>query len=238
MAIAIISDIHGNLEALKAVFNYIDQNNIQSVYCLGDIVGYGPNPNESVALVAERCEYVVIGNHDHAALGLTSTEYFNDFAKISTHWTTNNLSEENKNYLHALDFTLSTEKFLAVHATPSAPSMWHYILSEADAQHEFKFFDERICFIGHSHFPIIFNDRAGFTRAPRVRLEPGDKFIVNVGSVGQPRDGNPKTCFCVYNQEEDIIEFVRLEYEMEKTREKIIRAGLPVFLADRLKKGY
>jgi predicted phosphodiesterase len=238
MAIAIISDIHGNLEALKAVFNYIDQNNIQSVYCLGDIVGYGPNPNECVELVAERCEYVVIGNHDHAALGLTSTEYFNDFAKISTHWTTNNLSEENKNYLHALDFTLSTEKFLAVHATPSAPSMWHYILSEADAQHEFKFFDERICFIGHSHFPIIFNDRAGFTRAPRVRLEPGDKFIVNVGSVGQPRDGNPKTCFCVYSQEEDIIEFVRLEYEMEKTREKIIRAGLPVFLADRLKKGY
>ena len=238
MAIAIISDIHGNLEALNSVLEYIGQNNIESVYCLGDIVGYGPNPNESVELIKERCDKVVIGNHDHAALGLTSTEYFNDFAKISTHWTTNNLSEENKSFLHELDFTYSSDKFLAVHATPSAPSMWHYILSEVDAQHEFKFFDERICFIGHSHFPIVFNDRAGFTRAPRVKLEPGEKFIVNVGSVGQPRDGNPKACFCVYDLEEDVIEFVRLDYDMEKTREKIIRTGLPVFLADRLKKGY
>jgi len=238
MAIAIISDIHGNLEALEAVFAYIDNNKIDTVFCLGDIVGYGPNPNETVAFIAGRCAHVVIGNHDHAALGLTSTEYFNDFAKISTHWTSNNLSDENKNYLHGLDFTYATDNMLAVHATPSAPPMWHYILSEVDAQHEFKFFDERICFIGHSHFPIIFNDRAGFTRAPRVKLETGNKFIVNVGSVGQPRDGNPKACFCVYDKDEDLIEFVRLDYDLEKTREKIIRAGLPVFLADRLKKGY
>ena len=238
MRMAVISDIHGNLEALEAVLSYIDNNHIESVFCLGDIVGYGPNPNETVALIAERCAHVVIGNHDHAALGLTSTEYFNDFAKISTHWTSNNLSDENKNYLHALDFTYSADNLLAVHATPSAPQMWHYILSEVDAQHEFKFFDERICFIGHSHFPIIFNDRAGFTRAPRVKLESGNKFIVNVGSVGQPRDGNPRACFCVYNKDEDLIEFVRLDYDLEKTREKIIRAGLPVFLADRLKKGY
>ncbi len=238
MTIAIISDVHGNLEALNEVFKYVDNKNIEAVYCLGDIVGYGPNPNECVELVSQRCIKVVIGNHDHAALGLTSTEYFNDFAKISTHWTTNNLSEENKNYLHSLEFTYSSDQFLAVHSTPSAPTLWHYILSEMDAQHEFKYFDERICFIGHSHFPIIFNDRAGFTRAPKVKLESGDKFIVNVGSVGQPRDGNPKTCFCVYDEKESSIEFVRLDYEIDKTREKIIKAGLPVFLADRLKKGY
>ncbi len=238
MAVAIISDVHGNIEALNEVFKYVDDKGIQSIYCLGDIVGYGPNPNECVELVSKRCLTVVIGNHDHAALGLTSTEYFNDFAKISTHWTTNNLAEENKSYLHSLDFTFSSDKFFAVHATPSAPTLWHYILSEMDAQHEFKYFDERICFIGHSHFPIIFNDRSGFTRAPKVKLEPEDKFIVNVGSVGQPRDGNPKTCFCVYDDKENSIEFIRLDYEIDKTREKIIKAGLPVFLADRLKKGY
>ena len=99
MAVAIISDVHGNLEALNEVFKYLDDRGIQSVYCLGDIVGYGPNPNECVQLVSQRCSKVVIGNHDHAALGLTSTEYFNDFAKISTHWTTNNLSEENNTNL-------------------------------------------------------------------------------------------------------------------------------------------
>ena len=238
MAIAIISDVHGNLEALKETLNYIKENDIEKIYCLGDIVGYGPNPNECVELIAEKCEKVVIGNHDHAALGLTSTEYFNDFAKISTHWTTNNLTEENKNYLHTLAFTFSEDKSFAVHATPSAPTMWHYILSEVDAQHEFKYFDEQNCFIGHSHFPIIFNNQGGFTRAPKVKLESDNKFIINVGSVGQPRDGNPKTCFCVYDQEEDSIEFIRLSYEIDKTREKIIKAGLPVFLADRLTKGY
>jgi diadenosine tetraphosphatase ApaH/serine/threonine PP2A family protein phosphatase len=238
MVNAIISDVHGNLEALKEVLKYIDEKKIDRVFCLGDIVGYGPNPNECVEIISERCQKVVIGNHDHAALGLTSTEYFNDFAKISTHWTTNNLSEENKNYLHSLEFTYSTDKFLAVHSTPSAPTLWHYILSEMDAQHEFKYFEERICFIGHSHFPIVFNDRAGFTRAPKVKLEEEDKFIVNVGSVGQPRDGNPKACFCVYDDKESSIDFIRLDYEIDKTREKIIKAGLPVFLADRLKKGY
>lgn len=238
MPVAIISDIHGNLEALKEVLTYIDAHGIEKVYCLGDIVGYGPNPNECVEIISERCEHVVIGNHDHAAIGLTSTEYFNDFAKISTHWTTNNLTEENKDFLHDLEFTFSTDKFLAVHSTPSAPTMWHYILSEVDAQHEFKYFDEKICFIGHSHFPIIFNNRAGFTRAPEVQLEPDDKYVVNVGSVGQPRDGNPKTCFCVYDENDDSIQFIRLNYDVNKTREKIIKAGLPVFLADRLTKGY
>jgi predicted phosphodiesterase len=238
MPVAIISDIHGNLEALKEVLTYIDAHAIKTVYCLGDIVGYGPNPNECVEIIAERCDQIVIGNHDHAAIGLTSTEYFNDFAKISTHWTTNNLTEENKDFLHDLDFIFQTDKFLAVHSTPSAPTMWHYILSEVDAQHEFKYFDEKICFIGHSHFPIIFNNRAGFTRAPEVKLETEDKYVVNVGSVGQPRDGNPKTCFCVYDTDEDSVQFVRLNYDVNKTREKIIKAGLPVFLADRLTKGY
>lgn len=238
MPIAILSDIHGNLEALNEALNYTNSHNINMIYCLGDIVGYGPNPNDCVELIKDRCEKVVIGNHDHAAIGLTSTEYFNDFAKISTHWTANNLTEPNKDYLHDLEFTFSEDKFLAVHSTPSVPDMWHYILSEIDAQQEFKYFKEQICFIGHSHFPIVFNDQAGFSRAAKVQLQPENKYIVNVGSVGQPRDGNPKTCFCVYDENEESIEFIRLDYDINKTREKIIKAGLPIFLADRLLKGY
>ncbi|TFH00387.1 MAG: metallophosphoesterase [Calditrichales bacterium] len=238
MPVAIISDIHGNLEALNEILNYLAAHDIQKINCLGDIVGYGPNPNECVEILSEKCEKVVIGNHDHAAIGLTSTEYFNDFAKISTQWTSNNLTKENKEFLHGLEFSYETENYFAVHSTPSTPTMWHYVLSEIDAQHEFKYFDRPICFIGHSHFPIVFNDQGGFSRAITVPLEKDRKYIVNVGSVGQPRDGNPKTCFCIYHENDHTVEFVRLDYDIDKTRDKIIKAGLPVFLADRLAKGY
>jgi diadenosine tetraphosphatase ApaH/serine/threonine PP2A family protein phosphatase len=237
MRIAILSDIHGNLEALNTAMDYIVDNDIDKVYCLGDIVGYGPNPNECVETIAEKCEKVVIGNHDHAVLGLTSTEYFNDFAKLSTYWTKNILTEENKEFLSSLEFTYSIDDILFVHATPSDPPMWHYILSEIDARHELSHFNEKICFIGHSHFPIVFY-QDGFSRKSKLVLNADQRYIVNVGSIGQPRDGNPKTCFCVYNDDTKEIEYIRLNYDLEKTREKIVRAGLPVFLADRLIKGY
>jgi predicted phosphodiesterase len=237
MKIAIISDIHGNLEALTTALSYIKENDIQDIYCLGDIVGYGPNPNECIELITEYCGKVVIGNHDHAALGLTSTEYFNDFAKISTYWTSLNLTRESKNFLLSLDFTQNSDEYLLVHSTPSEPAMWHYILSEMDAKHEFRHFKQKICYIGHSHFPIIFF-KSGYSRDQKFRLDHSTKYIVNVGSVGQPRDGNPKTCFCVYDSDNREIEYVRLDYDVDKTREKIVKAGLPVFLADRLLKGY
>ncbi len=237
MRIAVISDIHGNLEALNAVIEYLQEREIKNVYCLGDIVGYGPNPNECVQTVAKHAMTTVIGNHDHAVLGLTSTEYFNDFAKISTFWTSNALSQDNREFLSGLNFTHSIDDILLVHATPSDPPMWHYILSEMDARHEFDHFSQKVCFIGHSHFPIVFS-REGFSRRMKQKLNGQDKYIINVGSVGQPRDGNPKACFCVYDQEMQEIEYVRLAYDVYTTRTKIIQAGLPVFLAERLTKGY
>jgi len=237
MRIAILSDIHGNLEALTTAIDYINKHKIDEIYCLGDIVGYGPNPNECVEKISQYCKKVVIGNHDHAVLGLTSTEYFNDFAKLSTYWTGNILTDENKEFLSSLKFSEVVDDLLFVHSTPSDPPMWHYILSEIDARHELTFFDEKVCFIGHSHFPIIFY-QDGFSRKTKLSLNDDIRYIVNVGSVGQPRDGNPKTCFCVYDDKSHQIEYVRLNYDVEKTREKIVRAGLPVFLADRLSKGY
>lgn len=237
MRTAIISDIHGNLEALNKVLDYVAKNNIDQLYCLGDIVGYGPNPNECVELIRQQAQKTVIGNHDHAVLGLTSTEYFNDFAKLSTYWTQNILTAENIDYLSALDFTLAIDDVYLVHSTPSDPPMWHYILSEIDARHEFNYFEQKICFIGHSHFPIVFHQN-GYSRKNKYKLDNANKCIINVGSVGQPRDGNPKACFCVYDTDTHEIDYVRLAYDIEQTRQKIIAAGLPVFLADRLLRGF
>ncbi len=237
MKIAIISDIHGNLEALTEVFNYLANNNINDVYCLGDIVGYGPNPNECVSLISEKCIKSIIGNHDHAVLGLTSVEYFNDFAKLSTFWTTNNISETSKDFLLSLDFQFKTKTLMFVHSSPSDPASWNYILSETDAKYEFKYFDQNICFIGHSHYPVIFSKK-GYSRKRKVKLNTTNKYIVNVGSTGQPRDGDSRACFSVFDTEQNLIEYVRLEYDIEKTRKKIKKAGLPMFLADRLKKGF
>ena len=237
MRIAILSDIHGNLEALTTIIDYIEDDSIDEIYCLGDIVGYGSNPNECIEIIAEKCKKVVIGNHDHAVLGLTSTEYFNDFAKISTYWTSNILSEQNREFLASLEFTHIKDDILFVHSTPSEPMMWHYILSEIDARQELNHFEQKVCFIGHSHFPIVFHSN-GFSRKSKLTLEQDIRYIVNVGSVGQPRDGNPKTCFCIYDDESNEVEYIRLNYDIEKTKEKIVRAGLPVFLADRLTKGY
>jgi predicted phosphodiesterase len=237
MRIAILSDIHSNLEALEAALKYIDENNVDKIFCLGDIVGYGPNPNECVEIITDVCERIIIGNHDHAVLGLTSIEYFNDFAKISTTWTAKKISAENRDCLAGLEFTFQNDQYTLVHATPSEPAQWHYILSENDAYHEFSSFEQHVCFIGHSHFPIVFSKK-GFSREKKLKLEKRNKYIVNVGSIGQPRDGNPKTCFCIYNPERNFIEYIRLDYDIAKTREKIIKEGLPVFLADRLTRGY
>ena len=237
MAIAILSDIHGNLEALTSVFNYLEKKKIKEVYCLGDIVGYGPNPNECVDMISSKCTNSIIGNHDHAALGLTSIEYFNEFAKVSTRWTANQLTNKSKDYLLSLDFKFSNENFLLVHSSPSDPKSWNYILTEYDAKQEFKYFEQPVCFIGHSHFPVIFSKK-GFTRKSKVKLDDSNKYIVNVGSTGQPRDGDARACFCLYDREHKKVEYIRILYDIKTTRDKIVDAGLPMFLADRLKKGF
>jgi len=237
MAIAILSDIHGNLEALTAIFKYLEKKKINEIYCLGDIVGYGPNPNECVELIANKCTNAIIGNHDHAALGLTSIEYFNEFAKVSTRWTANQLTNKSKDYLLSLDFKYGIDFFLLVHSSPSDPQAWNYILTEHDAKQEFRFFEQPICFIGHSHFPVVFSKK-GYTRKSKVRLDDLNKYIINVGSTGQPRDGDSRACFCLYDREHRKIEYIRIEYDIKTTRNKIIDAGLPMFLADRLKKGF
>lgn len=238
MKFAVISDIHSNLEALRIAFDYIDEQDIEEVYCLGDVVGYGPNPNECVELVRERCNAVLMGNHDFAAVGLADIEYFNDYAKASVFWTRESLTEENLAWLHNLPFEHVYDEFIFVHASPSNPSHWYYILSHDVARMEMNYFRQKVCFIGHSHVPVIYTKKGTFHQTPMKLETKSEKYIINVGSVGQPRDGDPKLCFTVYDTETDTCEHVRLNYSISSTYQKIIKSGLPVFLAERLLKGY
>lgn len=237
MAIAIISDIHSNLEALETALDFIDSRNIEEINCLGDIVGYGPNPNECVQLIRERCDIVLMGNHDYAAIGLANVDYFNEYAKIATQWTMNALSRKNVDYLKTLPFSHQTDDALMVHSSPTNPSHWYYVLSLQDALIEMRAFTQPICFIGHSHVPGIFSKKQ-IVRTQTMKIEPNEKYIVNVGSVGQPRDGIPESSIVIYDPDARTIEYKRLEYDIKSTYSKIIRAGLPVFLAERLLKGY
>ena len=170
MAIAILSDIHANFEALEAVFTYIDQHNIDKVYCLGDVVGYGPNPNECIELVRERCEVIIMGNHDYAAIGLANIDYFNEYAKMSTHWTIDHLSKDNLKFLKGLPFSHQTENLILVHSSPSKPSHWYYVLSVQDARIEMQSFEEHICLIGHSHVPVVFSGQ-NYNREASQKLQ-------------------------------------------------------------------
>jgi len=226
------------MEALQKVFEYIDQEKIDRILCLGDVVGYGPNPNECVEIIRERCDVVLMGNHDYAAIGLANIEYFNDYAKASVFWTTSELTKENQKFLADLAFSYEEDNFMLVHASPSQPAHWHYILSPDMADLEMDYFNQPICFIGHSHVPVIYA-RNGIHITTPLKLETkAQKYIINVGSVGQPRDGEPKTCFVVYDTETEVVEHVRMFYPVNTTYEKIVKSGLPVFLAERLLKGH
>ena len=237
MTAAIISDIHANLEALQAVFKSIDQYGVDAVYCLGDIVGYGPNPNECIELVRKKCDHVLIGNHDYAAIGKTNIEYFNQYAKAAAYWTREHLTSKNKEYLTSLPFTHQNDEMLMVHASPTNPAHWYYVLNPYDAQIEMQSFNQPLCFIGHSHVPVIYSESDVF-RGAYFNFESGQKYIVNAGSVGQPRDGNHKACYALYDMRTQSLNYIRLEYEVQKTYSKILKAGLPPFLAERLLKGY
>jgi predicted phosphodiesterase len=237
MTIAIISDIHANLEALQQVLEYLKENKIEKIYCLGDIVGYGPNPNECIELVRQNCEAVLMGNHDYAAIGIGDIQNFNEYAKLSTFWTREKLTVENSEFIKSWPFVFELDSSFLVHASPKNPSNWDYVLSVNDAQKHLKTFHQKVCFIGHSHVPVIFS-KSDYYRQTEFTLKKSQKYLVNVGSVGQPRDGDPRTCFVTYDDEKNEINYIRLDYEIQKTYNKIIKAGLPVFLAERLLKGY
>ncbi len=229
---AIISDIHSHFEALTSALAIIDAEQVDEIVCLGDIVGYGANPNECIDLVRSRCSTILLGNHDAAAFDLAVANQFTLNAQLSAIWTFSNLLESNKAFLKNLPHTKKLGDVLLSHASPFELDEWHYVISEFDTREAFASFEERICFIGHSHIPVIFSGQG------KVReLSPAGRFIVNVGSIGQPRDGNPDLSFGIFDEASGTYRNVRAPYDIQTAAEKIRKAGLPRALSERLYRG-
>lgn len=241
MRFAIISDIHSNVEALLSVLAEIKKEHVDKIICLGDILGYGPDPKECANLIREKCEYIIVGNHDFACLNRTELVFFNRFAKEAIHWTLTKITEEDLEFVFQLPFEIVFQNIRFVHANPYTPQSWDYILSIDDAIFNFSKFKEQICFIGHSHQPIIYienNDQKYmFSEEREIKIEPNFRYIINVGSVGQPRDNNPASAFGILDTTKQMFELFRVGYNVEKTQQKMLAAGLPEFLADRLLAG-
>jgi diadenosine tetraphosphatase ApaH/serine/threonine PP2A family protein phosphatase len=241
MKYAIISDIHGNLEALESVLAEIDKQQVDSLLCLGDIIGYGPNPNECVEVIQQRAQLTLAGNHDHAPIGKLDISYFNPWARSAIEWTAAQLKQSAIDFLLNLPLKLEVDGFTIVHATPLNPQEWNYIITIGDAAKNFTEFAGQICFIGHSHVPMVVavngNDDYRVIRENPVKIMPDMRYIINVGSVGQPRDFIPRAAYAIFDTEQQTYELFRVDYNIAETQSKILQSGLPPFLAERLELG-
>ncbi|NOX96893.1 MAG: metallophosphoesterase family protein [Nitrospirae bacterium] len=239
MRYGLFSDVHGNLEALQAVLGVLKREDVDNYICLGDIIGYGASPRECIKLIKDLNPIVIAGNHDYAAVHLTDISYFNTYAKEVILWTQNQLQDEDREYLTGLKLVHNLPDFTLVHATLRRPEKWNYIFSTYDAQQNFQMLTTSLLFIGHSHVPIIFeeNTPCRYYFKETVKFEEGRKYIINIGSVGQPRDGDPRASFALYDTESRIIQIKRVEYDVTGAMRKIAEAGLSKVLAWRLSRG-
>lgn len=239
MRYGLISDIHGNHEALAAALDFLDKQKIDKYLCLGDVVGYGAEPSRCLKRVMELGCDMIAGNHDFAAVGKISVDYFNIFAKESTLWTQEHISAEEKALLAAQPLVRDYAGFTLVHGALYMPQAFDYIQTIIDALYSFRELTEQILFIGHSHVPITFieTDSISFSVNETITIEKNKRYIINIGSVGQPRDEDPRSCFAVYDTDAKIARICRAEYDIEAAAKKIIAAGLPEINAERLKIG-
>jgi diadenosine tetraphosphatase ApaH/serine/threonine PP2A family protein phosphatase len=243
MRCAILADIHSNLAAFQAVLEDLHRRGtVDELWCLGDVVGYGPHPGECIRLLHQHTHLCVAGNHDWAAVGNIDTSYFNPDAAAACQWTAEHLTPDDIDYLRGLPLTLRQDDFTLVHGSPREP-IWEYILSTRSAQENFACFDTRFCLIGHSHAPLFFElDQGGLCQSRQL---PGDlslkeekRLIINCGSVGQPRDGDPRASYAILDTEESIIHHYRIDYNISLTQQGMREAGLPPRLIDRLSLGW
>ncbi|GAI38944.1 unnamed protein product, partial [marine sediment metagenome] len=241
MKAAIISDIHSNLEALQTVIKDIKKRRIKRILCLGDLVGYGANPDECIELCMRETKIIVAGNHDWAAIGKTDISVFNPVAAEAIRWTQKNISKKNFNRLNKLELIETVDSILLVHASPQKPEQWDYLFTLDEFKRQFEFFKTQICFVGHSHIPsVVFQEANGYTDFLRDNPFPlidNRKYIINIGSVGQPRDLDPRASYAIYDGNNKSIDIIRLDYNIPLAQQKIIDAGLPEVLADRLLAG-
>jgi diadenosine tetraphosphatase ApaH/serine/threonine PP2A family protein phosphatase len=238
----VIADIHSNLEALQAVLE--DSQNYGGfghVWCMGDVVGYGPDPCACIKLLKQMDPLCVSGNHDLAAAGKIDVADFNSDAARANRWTSAQLSDDDREFLLDLPEIIVEGDFTIVHGSPRLPA-WEYIAYSFTATDNFKYFDTRYCLVGHTHVPFVFEEDEGMANEGYMRhgdmLALGDKrLIINPGGVGQPRDHDPKASYAIYDSDEGTIFHYRVPYDVSVTQDKMEQAGLPHFLITRLASG-
>lgn len=240
MRYGIIGDIHANYEALTAVLAECEKLNVAKYFCIGDIVGYNADPGLCMETIqALPLAGVVMGNHDEQASADTDLVGFNPQAAMAIEWTREHLTEEQREWLRNLRLTMQVGKITVVHATLDSPKKWGYIFDKLSAGASFSYQFSQICFCGHSHVPLAF-EKFGTIQGGKyteIKIQPGHKYLINVGSVGQPRDGDWRAAFVVYDTDENVVTLYRIPYDIKTAQKKILDAGLPERLALRLERG-
>ena len=242
MRYLVLSDIHSNLAAFEAVL--ADAGQFDKIWCLGDVIGYGPQPNECIERLKSLPHICVAGNHDWAAIGKLDISNFNPAARQACLWTGKELTPQNAEYLRNLPTRLVQGEFTLVHGSPREP-IWEYVLHPWAALASFAHFDTRFSLLGHTHVPLIFQEPQGPNRLPQssppepgIPISLGDRrLIINPGAVGQPRDGDPRASFLILDTEEATLEYHRVPYPIEVTQEKMRKKDLPNSLIMRLDYG-
>lgn len=237
---AVLSDVHSNLEALKSVLQDLKNRGIYNIYFIGDAVGYGSEPDECIKLLRTECNIILAGNHDWGVCGLTDIGYFNEYARAAIEWTKGVISIENLDALKSFPALVEdkAENITLVHSTPFEPEKWHYLLKSADAVLNFQCFDTKLCFIGHTHRPVIIERHPSgelITNKDNAGIRGDSRYIINAGSIGQPRDGDPRASYAVIDDEK--VQIIRVPYNIEATQKKMALAGLPLFLIERIAQG-
>jgi len=241
MKIGIISDIHSNIEALDVAFKWLDDQKVDEVICLGDVVGYGPSPNECCDLIKKNCSATLLGNHDAAVIGAMSTEFYYDAARLAIQWTRRQLSSANLEWLYKLPYTHRNPEWRAsfFHSAPICPSGYFYVVFKDDAVAHLRMMDRLsdISFLCHSHLVRAFRLKDGKvkeTTVDKVEWTDSAKHIVSTGSVGQPRDRDPRGAVSYLDTDSGAVILHRFDYDRKTTAQKIADAGLESRFGERL----
>jgi predicted phosphodiesterase len=239
MKYALLGDIHSNLEALTAVLDDARGQNVTHFVCLGDIVGYNADPVECLRVVRGLECVCVRGNHDHYVGFDDHLDGFHPLAADVVNWTRAQLDDDQRGFLRGLKFVASVSTFTIVHSTLDTPDMWGYVFDKLDAEANFNYQTSALCFYGHTHVPLAFekSDTIRFGLYSRIKVALGRKYFINAGSVGQPRDGDPRAAYVVFDMVNNVVELRRVAYDIPKTQKKILDAGLPARVAARLAVG-
>lgn len=239
MKYAILGDIHSNLEAFQAVMADAATQGVTKYACVGDLVGYNANPVECLEAIRALNCVCVRGNHDHYCSNPEDLNGFHPLAADVVAWTRRQLSEDQQSYLRNLKYVSPVENFTIVHSTLDTPEMWGYVFDKLEADANFAYQNTTLCFFGHTHVPLAFekSDTIRFGLYTRIKIGLGKKYFINVGSVGQPRDGDPRAAYVVYDMLNNIVELRRVPYDIETAQKKILDAGLPPRVAARLAVG-